>query len=163
MCPTQWHAFLCTCLDNVLTCLNTILDISVWCQWCLSMAPLPSLGWNLKMRWNMTYPVIWCHKYQMVMSHDAKYIINSITLFIRWRKLKQGVMWLFGHEMLLALVLASYQTDGIINATILFTWSRCFKQDATWVFGHVLLMLASHNNDDIINSTATFVSSKSSK
>ena len=44
--------------------------------------------------------------------------------FIKQRQLKQGVTLLFGYVILMALVLASYDTDGIFNGTILSVRSR---------------------------------------
>ena len=121
----------------------------------LSMVPLHSLGHNDQ---NEVKHNFFSHLIPLVsplLPCFATCIISGIILLIRWRQLKQSVMWFL------------WSCDAVgtsVNTTWHWwhlQWSTCLKQGATCFFSHV--MLASHDHNDIIKSTIALVSSRLSK
>ena len=65
----------------------------MWWQWHHQLYHCICLVKIIKMKYNITFLVMWCHLH-ILASHDAHGIVNSTTAFIMSRQLKCDVTWL---------------------------------------------------------------------
>ena len=133
------------------------LDISLWTQWCCQWHHYIQWVIKIKMRWNITFSVMWCHLSQLCCHVMLTALLTTPFCSLcgdNWNKMQHDIFvmwcWCWLHVTLIA--------SSIPQVHLLVQDNQNeMQQDLFSYLTHLALVSASCYVKGIVNNTTVFI------